>query len=215
MCSPMDDAGFPVKAEEFVVLSQEPSVTETIAPKIARPFIEVRTDGACPDAMGAATCLGPNPVSGRLWAPLGPPLLGGLWGCIIIIVVLVVVLLVVMRLRPFLAQDSPLPLPFLKTSFRVLRSNQCRCCSSRVYSEVRLPRRPHSHCLATSCLLWGACSVPGPWNRNVSFLFWEAQRPTCSFKVGAICTRLEKRLRQHERTVGTIEFVPDVAVEHC
>ncbi|XP_036777782.2 E1A-binding protein p400 isoform X25 [Manis pentadactyla] len=38
--SPMDDAGFPVKAEEFVVLSQEPSVTETIAPKIARPFIE-------------------------------------------------------------------------------------------------------------------------------------------------------------------------------
>lgn len=40
--SPMDDAGFPVKAEEFVVLSQEPSVSETIAPKIARPFIEVR-----------------------------------------------------------------------------------------------------------------------------------------------------------------------------
>uniref|UniRef100_A0A8C2RC08 E1A binding protein p400 n=1 Tax=Capra hircus TaxID=9925 RepID=A0A8C2RC08_CAPHI len=37
---PMDDTGFPVKAEEFVVLSQEPSVTETIAPKIARPFIE-------------------------------------------------------------------------------------------------------------------------------------------------------------------------------
>lgn len=40
--SPVDDAGFPVKAEEFVVLSQEPSVTEAIAPKIARPFIEVR-----------------------------------------------------------------------------------------------------------------------------------------------------------------------------
>jgi hypothetical protein len=38
----MDDTGFPVKAEEFVVLSQEPSVSETIAPKIARPFIEVR-----------------------------------------------------------------------------------------------------------------------------------------------------------------------------
>ncbi|MBZ3873370.1 E1A-binding protein p400 [Sciurus carolinensis] len=38
--SPLDDAGFPVKAEEFVVLSQEPSVSETIAPKIARPFIE-------------------------------------------------------------------------------------------------------------------------------------------------------------------------------
>ena len=45
MCSPTDDAGFPVKAEEFVVLSQEPSATEIIAPKIARPFIEVRTDG--------------------------------------------------------------------------------------------------------------------------------------------------------------------------
>ncbi|XP_064128074.1 E1A-binding protein p400 isoform X2 [Loxodonta africana] len=38
--SPMEDTGFPVKAEEFVVLSQEPSATETIAPKIARPFIE-------------------------------------------------------------------------------------------------------------------------------------------------------------------------------
>ncbi|XP_040843097.1 E1A-binding protein p400 [Ochotona curzoniae] len=38
--SPMDDTGFPVKAEEFVVLSQEPSVTDNIAPKIARPFIE-------------------------------------------------------------------------------------------------------------------------------------------------------------------------------
>lgn len=44
----MDDAGFPVKAEEFVVLSQEPSVTETIAPKIARPFIEVRAAQSCP-----------------------------------------------------------------------------------------------------------------------------------------------------------------------
>ncbi|XP_023595073.1 E1A-binding protein p400 [Trichechus manatus latirostris] len=38
--SPMEDTGFPVKAEEFVVLSQEPSATETIAPRIARPFIE-------------------------------------------------------------------------------------------------------------------------------------------------------------------------------
>ncbi|XP_029777498.1 E1A-binding protein p400 [Suricata suricatta] len=40
VCSPTDDAGFPVKAEEFVVLSQEPSAAEVIAPKIARPFIE-------------------------------------------------------------------------------------------------------------------------------------------------------------------------------
>ncbi|TKC35078.1 hypothetical protein EI555_006031, partial [Monodon monoceros] len=44
---PMDDTGFPVKAEEFVVLSQEPSVTETIAPKIARPFIEALKSIEC------------------------------------------------------------------------------------------------------------------------------------------------------------------------
>lgn len=40
---PMEDAGFPETAEELVILPQEPTVTETIAPKIARPFIEVRT----------------------------------------------------------------------------------------------------------------------------------------------------------------------------
>ncbi|XP_028905954.1 E1A-binding protein p400 isoform X5 [Ornithorhynchus anatinus] len=38
--SPLEDSGFRVKAEEFVVLSQEPSPAETIAPRIARPFIE-------------------------------------------------------------------------------------------------------------------------------------------------------------------------------
>ncbi|XP_068510314.1 E1A-binding protein p400 isoform X15 [Anas acuta] len=38
--SPMEDSGFRVKAEEFVVLSQEPSPAETISPKVARPFIE-------------------------------------------------------------------------------------------------------------------------------------------------------------------------------
>ncbi|XP_036609496.1 E1A-binding protein p400-like [Trichosurus vulpecula] len=38
--SPMDDTGFRVKAEEFVLLSQEPPVAETIAPKVAKPFIE-------------------------------------------------------------------------------------------------------------------------------------------------------------------------------
>uniref|UniRef100_A0A452I5I4 E1A binding protein p400 n=1 Tax=Gopherus agassizii TaxID=38772 RepID=A0A452I5I4_9SAUR len=38
--SPMEDSGFRVKAEEFVVLSQEPSPAETILPKVARPFIE-------------------------------------------------------------------------------------------------------------------------------------------------------------------------------
>ena len=59
--SPMDDAGFPVKAEEFVVLSQEPSVSETIAPKSARPFIEVGTDRAPP-----------LPLSQALLAPPGP-----------------------------------------------------------------------------------------------------------------------------------------------
>lgn len=64
MCSPTDDAGFPVKAEEFVVLSQEPSATEIIAPKIARPFIEVRTDPPGGD---------PGRALPALWAPsLGP-----------------------------------------------------------------------------------------------------------------------------------------------
>ncbi|XP_069071436.1 E1A-binding protein p400 isoform X5 [Pleurodeles waltl] len=38
--SPPEDSGFRVKAEEFVVLSQEPSPTDTITPKVARPFIE-------------------------------------------------------------------------------------------------------------------------------------------------------------------------------
>lgn len=60
MYSPMDDAGFPVKAEEFVVLSQEPSVTETIAPKIARPFIEVRARGAGPIGMATELSAQPN-----------------------------------------------------------------------------------------------------------------------------------------------------------
>uniref|UniRef100_A0A670ZVC9 E1A binding protein p400 n=1 Tax=Pseudonaja textilis TaxID=8673 RepID=A0A670ZVC9_PSETE len=44
--SPMEDSGFRVKAEEFVMLSQEPSPSETISPKVARPFIEVRKGGA-------------------------------------------------------------------------------------------------------------------------------------------------------------------------
>ncbi|NWI56351.1 EP400 protein, partial [Calyptomena viridis] len=39
--SPMEDSGFRVKAEEFIVLSQEPSPAENISPKVARPFIEV------------------------------------------------------------------------------------------------------------------------------------------------------------------------------
>ncbi|NXT91090.1 EP400 protein, partial [Anhinga rufa] len=38
--SPMEDSGFRVKAEEFVVLSQEPSPAENISPKVARPFIQ-------------------------------------------------------------------------------------------------------------------------------------------------------------------------------
>ncbi|MEE6504394.1 hypothetical protein FKM82_005176 [Ascaphus truei] len=38
--SPLEDPGFGVKAEEFVMLSQEPSPAETIAPKFAKPFIE-------------------------------------------------------------------------------------------------------------------------------------------------------------------------------
>ncbi|XP_053327504.1 E1A-binding protein p400 [Spea bombifrons] len=38
--SPLEDSGFGAKAEEFVMLSQEPSPAETIATKFAKPFIE-------------------------------------------------------------------------------------------------------------------------------------------------------------------------------
>ncbi|XP_063310444.1 E1A-binding protein p400-like isoform X1 [Pelobates fuscus] len=38
--SPLEDSGFRVKAEEFVLLSQEPSPSDTITAKIARPFVE-------------------------------------------------------------------------------------------------------------------------------------------------------------------------------
>ncbi|XP_063820734.1 E1A-binding protein p400 isoform X2 [Pseudophryne corroboree] len=40
VCSPMDDSGFRVKAEEFVLLSQEPSSSDIITPKVAKPFVE-------------------------------------------------------------------------------------------------------------------------------------------------------------------------------
>ncbi|KAM9330868.1 E1A-binding protein p400-like [Gastrophryne carolinensis] len=38
--SPLEDSGFGVKAEEFVMLSQDPPAAETIATKFAKPFIE-------------------------------------------------------------------------------------------------------------------------------------------------------------------------------
>ncbi|XP_023576411.1 E1A-binding protein p400 isoform X3 [Octodon degus] len=68
VCSPLDDAGFPVKAEEFVVLSQEPSVSDTIAPKIARPFIEALKSIECleEDAQKAAEEAVPAPGPGLL-----------------------------------------------------------------------------------------------------------------------------------------------------
>lgn len=69
MYSPVDDAGFPVKAEEFVVLSQEPSVTEAIAPKIARPFIEVRPTEPAPQPRVGSHPLGPTPLCSRGRAP--------------------------------------------------------------------------------------------------------------------------------------------------
>ncbi|XP_068099548.1 E1A-binding protein p400-like isoform X2 [Hyperolius riggenbachi] len=40
VCSPLDDTGFRVKAEEFVMLSQEPSPTDIITAKVAKPFVE-------------------------------------------------------------------------------------------------------------------------------------------------------------------------------
>ncbi|XP_053557846.1 E1A-binding protein p400 isoform X2 [Bombina bombina] len=39
-CSALEDSGFKVKAEEFVMLSQEPSSSDIITPKVARPFVE-------------------------------------------------------------------------------------------------------------------------------------------------------------------------------
>nr|DBA23123.1 TPA: hypothetical protein GDO54_014071 [Pyxicephalus adspersus] len=40
VCSPHDDSGFRVKAEEFVLLSQEPSPSDIITAKVAKPFVE-------------------------------------------------------------------------------------------------------------------------------------------------------------------------------
>lgn len=94
MYSPMDDAGFPVKAEEFVVLSQEPSVSETIAPKIARPFIEVGTGGAPPPALSQSLPAPPCPSR-----PPHPP--GG-WVC---------------------GEEDSLPLPFSNISCSVTESD--------------------------------------------------------------------------------------------
>lgn len=70
VCTPTEDTGFPVKAEEFVVLPQEPTVTETIAPKIARPFIEV----------SAKPCLRPGLLPPVSRSRLGGALLGSTWG---------------------------------------------------------------------------------------------------------------------------------------
>ncbi|XP_053785012.1 E1A-binding protein p400 isoform X5 [Desmodus rotundus] len=72
--SPMDDAGFPVKAEEFVVLSQEPSVSETIAPKIARPFIEALKsieylEGDVQETAGETAPASPGPDSPQVQEP--------------------------------------------------------------------------------------------------------------------------------------------------
>lgn len=90
----MDDTGFPVKAEEFVVLSQEPSVTETIAPKIARPFIEVRVAGAGLAASGLGLwvcplllrhCCCPLPRLQSLVPDLSaPPSLLLVWGILVV-----------------------------------------------------------------------------------------------------------------------------------
>ncbi|XP_018413850.1 PREDICTED: E1A-binding protein p400-like [Nanorana parkeri] len=40
VCSPQDDSGFRVRAEEFVLLSQEPSPSDIITAKVAKPFVE-------------------------------------------------------------------------------------------------------------------------------------------------------------------------------
>ncbi|XP_018099649.1 E1A-binding protein p400 isoform X2 [Xenopus laevis] len=45
VCSPLEDSG--VKAEEFVLLSQEPSPSDTITAKVAKPFVEALVKIEC------------------------------------------------------------------------------------------------------------------------------------------------------------------------
>lgn len=70
VCVPLEEPVFPVTAEEFVVLPQEPTVTETIAPKIARPFIEVRTEPA--RVLGEEPPLFSNSGGAPAWSLPGP-----------------------------------------------------------------------------------------------------------------------------------------------
>ncbi|KAM4707111.1 E1A-binding protein p400-like [Discoglossus pictus] len=64
-CSQLDDSGFKVKAEEFVMLSQEPSSSDTITPKVARPFVEALERIECGEDLTSHDELdGPKPNAG-------------------------------------------------------------------------------------------------------------------------------------------------------
>ncbi|XP_066459526.1 E1A-binding protein p400-like isoform X3 [Eleutherodactylus coqui] len=64
VCSPMDDTG--VKAEEFVLLSQEPSPSDVITPKVAKPFVEAlgKIEFGQEQEINCAEQDGPNPNAG-------------------------------------------------------------------------------------------------------------------------------------------------------
>ncbi|KAM8960730.1 E1A-binding protein p400-like [Pelodytes ibericus] len=66
ICSPLEDSGFRVKAEEFVLLSQEPSPSDIITAKVARPFVEAlgRIECGADDITDDIQEDGPTPNAG-------------------------------------------------------------------------------------------------------------------------------------------------------
>ncbi|XP_053327520.1 E1A-binding protein p400-like isoform X2 [Spea bombifrons] len=66
VCSPLEDSGFRVKAEEFVLLSQEPSPSDTITAKTAKPFVEAlgRIERGTEEAAEHIQEDGPQPNAG-------------------------------------------------------------------------------------------------------------------------------------------------------
>ncbi|XP_041423122.1 E1A-binding protein p400 isoform X2 [Xenopus laevis] len=73
-CSPLDDSGFRVKAEEFVLLSQEPSPSDTITAKVAKPFVEALVEIECiEEDITDPVEEDPNPTTGISYAHSGEP----------------------------------------------------------------------------------------------------------------------------------------------
>ncbi|KAE8634885.1 hypothetical protein XENTR_v10002458 [Xenopus tropicalis] len=73
VCSPLEDSG--VKAEEFVLLSQEPSPSDTITAKVAKPFVEalVEIEHINEDITDPVEEDGPNANTGISHAVNGEP----------------------------------------------------------------------------------------------------------------------------------------------